>query len=147
MNAPSFIPVAKWGIPASSGDVLFRFSHASAASSSSLLLLLLADPFDGRFISVVRPSVPLLFLFSALSAVAPRRISCAIAFCGRPAAYPKQTIIRPPSLSGIAKFCFQITVASARLWMQATSRFEYSKCVNGSENCLGKERSTGISNC
>ena len=58
-----------------------------------------------------------------------------------------KTIFRPPSLSGIAKFCFQITVASARLWMEATSRFEYSKCVNGSENCLGKERSTGISNC
>ena len=47
------------------------------------LLLLLADPFDGRFISVV--VVVVLFLFSAApSVVAPRRISCAIAFCGRP---------------------------------------------------------------
>ena len=49
------------------------------------LLPLLADPFDGRFISVVPPSSSsTYFRLSPSPVVAPRRISCAIAFCGRP---------------------------------------------------------------
>ena len=89
-NLPKLVPSTRerLGIPVLSRDVLFRFSHASAASSSSSSS---SSPLGGSIRWPLhlcrRRRRPLLIFGCSVrrpSVVAPRRISCAIAFCGRP---------------------------------------------------------------